>query len=80
MRVGESPSPHAALQEVVIAGAYVALLPVRYDVGRWHAAFLAQWPPGSPAWRSYFDRIARGPAFRPEQALFSGDDLPAGLR
>lgn len=80
VRVGESPSPHAPLHEVAVAGAFVALLPVRYDVARWQAAFLAQWPPGSPAWLSYFDRIARGPAFQPEQALVSGADLPAGLR
>lgn len=69
IRIGHCPSPHTALHEVTIAGTHVALLPVCYDVERWQALFLTQWPPGSPAWLSYFDRISRGPAFRPEQAL-----------
>lgn len=68
-RISTTPSPHAVLQEVRIAGAYVALLPVRFDTDRWRSEFLAQWPPGSPAWQSYFERITRGPAFAPSQAL-----------
>lgn len=68
-RISATPSPHPVLQEFRIAGVYVALLPVRYDTDRWHTEFLAQWPPGSPAWQSYFERITRGPAFTPNQAL-----------
>lgn len=68
-RIAISPSPHPVLHEVRVAGAYVALLPLRFDADRWRASFLAQWPPGSPAWSSYFERITRGPAFAPEQAL-----------
>ncbi len=68
-RIGRTPSPHSPLHESRIGGSYVALLPVRYDAVRWRADFLAQWPPGSPAWRSYFGRIAHGPAFTPRQAL-----------
>ncbi|HKB55384.1 MAG TPA: hypothetical protein VKD22_15405, partial [Ramlibacter sp.] len=68
-RIAVSPSPHPVLREVRVAGAYVALLPVRFDAHRWRADFLAQWPPGSPAWSSYFERITRGPAFAPHQAL-----------
>jgi hypothetical protein len=68
-RVSTTPSPHPVLHEVRVNGAYLALLPLRFDVERWQASFLAQWPPGSPAWLSYFDRITRGPAFRREQAL-----------
>jgi hypothetical protein len=67
-RVGTAPSPHTALDEVRIGDAYLALLPVRFDADRWRASFLAQWPPDSPAWTSYFERITRGPAFSPEQA------------
>ena len=69
VRIGESPSPHKALHEVTVAGAHVSLLPVPLDSERWQTEFLTHWPPGSPAWLSYFDRIARGPAFRPEQAV-----------
>ena len=68
-RIATSPSPHPALRELRIAGAYVALLPIRFDTQRWRADFLAQWPPGSPAWSSYFERITRGPAFGPHEAL-----------
>lgn len=68
-RISATPSPHAALKEVRVASAYVTLLPVRFDAGRWRAEFLAQWPPDSPAWLSYFERITRGPTFAPNQAL-----------
>ena len=70
-RIGRSPAPHPALHELRVAGAFVALLPVRYDASRWQTEFLAQWPPGSPAWVSYFERIRNGPRFTPEQALGS---------
>lgn len=59
-RIGCSPSPHPVVHEVRVGGVWLALLPVRYDVARWHRAFLAQWPPGSPAWESYWPRIAQG--------------------
>jgi len=76
IRIGHSPSPHTGLHEVSVAGTHVALLPVCYDIARWQALFLAQWPTGSPACDSYFDRIAHGPSYRRDQAL-SGD-LNAG--
>ena len=67
-RIGVTPSPHPVLHEVRVSGAYVALLPVRFDVPRWHAEFLQQWPEGSAAWISYWQRIAQGPGFAPDQA------------
>ncbi len=73
-RIGTTASPHPVLQEVRIAGAYVALLPLRFDTGRWQTEFLAQWPPGSPAWQSYFERITRGPSFSPSQVLAPTSD------
>ncbi len=68
-RIATTPSPHEVVHEVRAGGVFVALLPVRYDTARWEAQFLAQWPAGSPAWTSYHQRIARGPAFRREQVL-----------
>ena len=68
-RIGRSPSPHPSLGEVQVQGAYLALLPVRYDAALWHADFLAQWPAGSAAWLSYWQRISQGPAFAVERAL-----------
>jgi len=48
---------------------YVDLLPIRYDHERWLEEFLRNWPPGSPAHESYFDRIVRGPNYTIAQAL-----------
>ncbi len=70
-RISTTPSPHPVLHELRTAGAYVALLPVPIDTERWCRDFLAQWPPGSPAWQSYFGRITNGPAFTPERAIAS---------
>lgn len=69
VRVGLSPAPHEVVHEQVVAGAYVALLPLRYEVARWRACFLANWPEGTPAWQSYFARISQGPNFTRQQAL-----------
>lgn len=68
-RIATTPSPHPVLHESHVAGAWVSLLPVRFDADRWQREFLAQWPPGTPAWESYFQRIHKGPKFSPAQAL-----------
>lgn len=68
-RIALTPSPHETVLEVEISGAYVSLVPVRFDVHRWHTEFLQQWPEGSPAWASYWQRITQGPTFSPEQAV-----------
>ena len=68
-RISTVPSPHPVLHETRVAGAYVALVPVRFDTARWRAEFLAQWPAGSAAWLSYFRRIIAGPAVAPAQVL-----------
>jgi hypothetical protein len=48
---------------------------VPFDLGRWKARFLAQWPPGSPGHRSYFTRVTRGTRLRPQQAARGGVEL-----
>jgi hypothetical protein len=45
-----------------IGGVHVQAIPVRYDHDRWVAAFLKNWPEGSAAYMSYFQRIYRGPS------------------
>ena len=45
-----------------IRGVFVQAIPVRYDHDCWLAAFLKNWPEGSAAYVSYFERICRGPA------------------
>ena len=47
-----------------------------YDKDAWMAAFLRQWPPGSPAHVSYADRIRGGPDYRPWKAVRAHVTLP----
>jgi hypothetical protein len=45
-----------------IRDVFIQAVPVRYDHERWLAAFLKNWPQGSAAYTSYFQRLCRGPA------------------
>jgi hypothetical protein len=62
-RIGVRPSPHQPLYGVERDGVFIEALPVRYDQRRWLQQFVADWPPGSPAYASYFNRLIDGPAF-----------------
>lgn len=76
-RISTQPSPHTPVYGVVHQGVrhglhhgvYVQALALPYDADRWEQEFLAQWPPGSDAHLSYFDRIQGRLAFEPAQAL-----------
>jgi hypothetical protein len=63
-RIGVSPSPHPRLYGLSIHGAHVDALAIHHDDAAWQECFLDNWPPGSPAWLSYYERISKGPAFR----------------
>ncbi|WP_449391270.1 hypothetical protein [Eoetvoesiella caeni] len=67
-RIGAAASPHASLYGHFLHGVHVDAIAVRYDDPAWQRSFLENWPEGSPAWLSYFDRIANGPDFRLENA------------
>lgn len=71
-RIATTPAPAAVLHEQRLVSAagevFVALLTLAYDAPRWQAEFEAQWPPGSAAHQSYFERITRGPGYTPAQA------------
>lgn len=56
---------------------FVEALPVEYDAAAWERRFVAQWPHGSDAYRSYHERIVGGPRYRLEQALRRGAALAA---
>lgn len=62
-RIGIAPGPHVASYGGQFGEIHVAALPVRYDHATWENAFLANWPAGSPAHISYYNRIDRGPSF-----------------
>jgi hypothetical protein len=57
-----------ALYRARCGNTFVEAMPLRYDVAAWEQRFLAQWPPGSDAHRSYFERIAGGPGYTLREA------------
>jgi len=63
-RIGRTSSPYASLYGHSLQGVHVDALPIHYDDPAWQRCFLKNWPEGSPAWLSYFDRIANGPDYR----------------
>jgi predicted phosphodiesterase len=70
-RVSLRPSPQA-LYRTRVKDVFVEAMPLRYDSPAWHERFLSQWPSGSDAHRSYWDRIRDGPAYTVGQALRTG--------
>jgi hypothetical protein len=69
-RISEDPAvPAESLYGITIGGVRFDALPVRFDQQAWVARFLANWPPGSPAYEAYFDRIVNGPNFELQDAL-----------
>jgi hypothetical protein len=73
-RISVAPSK-GPLYGVAAGGLFVEAIPLRYDARGWEARFLAQWPEGSAAHRSYYQRIANGPRYGVERALRA---IPAG--
>ena len=57
-----------ALYRTRAAHLFVEALPLDYDAQAWRQRFLAQWPAGSAAHASYYERICDGPRYRAEQA------------
>ena len=47
---------------------FVETIKLEYDHRAWERCFLSQWPEGSPAHRSYYGRISKGPDYQAEQA------------
>jgi predicted phosphodiesterase len=48
---------------------HVEAVALDYDHAAWERCFLGQWPAGSEAHRSYYERIVHGPRYRLDQAL-----------
>ncbi|MCF8176215.1 MAG: hypothetical protein K9K30_13330 [Burkholderiaceae bacterium] len=57
---------------------HIDAIPVGYDHDRWESQFLRNWPAGSAAWASYFERIHEGPYYRHEQACIDINESPPG--
>jgi len=50
-------------------GLFLDAVALRFDAARWHREFLAQWPAGSAAHSSYWQRIVQGPRYELTEAL-----------
>jgi hypothetical protein len=72
-RIAVAPSTGAERRFGVAIGAAVVAEAIAIDIDApaWRARFQAQWPPGSAAHDSYFDRIVQGPAYAPADAVRS---------
>ena len=55
-------------------GLHLDAIAIEPDQAMWRAQFLQQWPEGSDAHTSYWDRIVDGPAYEPAQALITSED------
>jgi hypothetical protein len=73
-RIATTPSPHPRLYGHDLQGVHVDALAIHYDDAAWQRRFVENWPEGSPAWLSYFERIAEGPRFSLDAAA---DRVPA---
>jgi hypothetical protein len=67
-----------ALYGTRLGDLYVEAQRLDYDPGAWERTFLEQWPQGSDAHRSYYERIVRGPAYSVAQALRAGESRSIG--
>ena len=67
-RIATTPSPHRPLYGLTRDGVHIDALAVAYDHSAFLDRFLKRWPPGSPAYESYYQRIISGPAYRLERA------------
>jgi hypothetical protein len=65
------PVLHETSWPVQCGSIYVAAIKVEYDHAAWRARFLIDWPAGSAAHQSYFQRIEQGPSYSVKQAYFS---------
>ena len=67
-RISVLPSPHVPVHGIRQENLHIEALAIPFDAARWEALFLNNWPVGSDAWHSYFDRIRNGPRFFRTQA------------
>ncbi len=77
-RISVDPTPPPeSLYGVTIAGVRFDALPVHFDASAWIEHFTQVWPAGTPAHRSYFDRIQHGPNYALEHAVSGRVSLPS---
>lgn len=75
-RISVLPSPHVPVHCIRQENLHIDALAIPFDAARWEASFLNNWPTGSDAWVSYFDRIQKGPKFFRTQAMLNQNADP----
>lgn len=75
-RISVLPSPHVPVHCIRQDDLHIDALAIPFDAASWEASFLNNWPAGSDAWVSYFDRIRNGPKFFRTQALLKQNADP----
>jgi hypothetical protein len=76
-RIAATPRGSAqALYGTRLGPLYIDALPLHYSQALWLDEFRADWPPGTPAYESYFRRVVNGPAYSTDQALRWRVSLP----
>jgi len=74
------PGPGALYGRACAAGRlHVHAVPIDFDAKAWERRFLDQWPPGSDAWLSYYERICKGPAHTIVEAMRDANRRPAAV-
>jgi hypothetical protein len=72
-RISCDPHPPAeSLYAIELRGIRIDALPIRYDHDAWLRRFTTNWPSGSPAHASYFERMSEGPDYDLRQAVRLG--------
>ena len=67
-RISIYPTPNVSIYGLKQSGVYIDVIPICYDQLRWREAFLRNWPEGSDAHTSYWERIEDGPDHQFNQA------------
>jgi len=69
IRISTTPCPHEfeSAAQVSHHGLFINLVNVHFDDEKWQQKFVDDWPAGSPAYQSYFDRIQNGTQLHPNQ-------------
>lgn len=73
-RISTTPHP-SALYRASVKGLVVEAIPLNYQHDDFLSDFDHQWPEGSPAERSYRDRLLKGTTDEPSDALLGGFSL-----
>jgi hypothetical protein len=68
-RIATGRSPHRTLYGLHRDGVWIDAIPLHYRQRAFLERFLERWPAGSPAYESYFERIAAGPDHPMARAL-----------